>query len=95
MITKRLLFLFCIVSMVQGALAQQRMDEAFLQPPTEAKPIMIWQWMDGLVSAEGITADLEAPRRASAGCSSFWWEAPCRCLYATRPTPSAPTRGDG
>ena len=28
---------------------------------------MIWQWMDGLVSAEGITADLEAYREAGLG----------------------------
>jgi hypothetical protein len=67
MITKRLLFLFCIVIMAQNALAQQRMDDAFRQPPTEAKPIMIWQWMDGLVSAEGITADLEAYQQAGIG----------------------------
>ena len=41
--------------------------DAFRQPPTEAKPIMIWQWMDGLVSAEGITADLEAYQQAGIG----------------------------
>ena len=36
------------------------LEKDFLQPPLSAKPIMIWQWMDGLVSEAGITADLEA-----------------------------------
>ena len=26
----------------------QTMEEAFKNPPAEAKPLMIWQWMDGL-----------------------------------------------
>lgn len=43
------------------------MEEAFRNPPAEAKPLMIWQWMDGLVSREGITADLEAYKEAGIG----------------------------
>ena len=43
------------------------LDSAFARPPRDARPIMIWQWMDGVVSAEGITADLEAYRRAGIG----------------------------
>ena len=45
----------------------QTMEEAFKNPPAEAKPLMIWQWMDGLVSKEGITADLEAYKEAGIG----------------------------
>lgn len=45
----------------------QTMEEAFKNPPAEAKPLMIWQWMDGLVSREGITADLEAYKEAGIG----------------------------
>ena len=33
------------------------LEALFATPPDEAKPIMIWEWMDGVVSAEGITAD--------------------------------------
>lgn len=56
----------------QGALASldaeaQTTEEAFRNPPAAAKPIMIWQWMDGLVSKEGITADLEAYKEAGIG----------------------------
>lgn len=43
------------------------LDSLFRMPPQEAKPIMIWQWMDGVVSAEGITCDLEAYRDAGIG----------------------------
>ncbi|MBQ7213114.1 MAG: hypothetical protein IJS25_01105 [Bacteroidales bacterium] len=43
------------------------LERDFLTPPEEAKPIMIWQWMDGLVSKEGITADLEAYKAAGIG----------------------------
>lgn len=42
-------------------------DSAFDCPPQEARPLMIWQWMDGIVTAEGITTDLEAYRSAGIG----------------------------
>ena len=45
----------------------QTMEEAFRNPPAGAKPIMIWQWMDGLVTKEGITADLEDYKEAGIG----------------------------
>lgn len=43
------------------------LDSLFATPPQEAKPLMIWQWMDGVVSARGITHDLEAYREAGIG----------------------------
>lgn len=43
------------------------LDSLFTMPPQKAKPIMIWQWMDGVVTAEGITSDLEAYRDAGIG----------------------------
>ena len=50
-----------------SALPAAHLEADFLSPPAEARPLMIWQWMDGLVSAEGITADLEAYREAGLG----------------------------
>lgn len=41
--------------------------EEFVNPPQEAKPIVIWQWMNGVVSKEGITRDLEAFAKAGIG----------------------------
>ena len=43
------------------------LEATFKSPSDETKPIMIWQWMDGLVSKEGITADLEAYKAAGIG----------------------------
>ena len=64
---KKLLIACCLAANVPCLTAQQSIDSAFSHPPTEAKPIMIWQWMDGVVSAEGITADLEAYKEAGIG----------------------------
>lgn len=60
--------LFSILLAAAGTVsAVQPIESAFRNPPEEAKPIMIWQWMDGVVSKEGITADLEAYREAGIG----------------------------
>jgi len=45
----------------------QTLEDVFKNPPVGAKPIMIWQWMDGVISKEGITADLEAYQKAGIG----------------------------
>lgn len=40
---------------------------AFENPEGDARPVMIWQWMDGWVTKEGITRDLEAYAAAGIG----------------------------
>jgi len=40
---------------------------AFASPPAGARPWVYWMWMDGNLSREGITADLEAMRKAGIG----------------------------
>ena len=45
----------------------QTLEDSFRTPPEEAKPLMIWEWMNGLVSREGITAELEAYKAAGIG----------------------------
>lgn len=39
----------------------------FVNPPDSAKPWVYWFWVNGNVTREGITADLEAMRRAGIG----------------------------
>lgn len=41
--------------------------EGFRNPPESAKPLIMWQWMNGVVSKEGITADLESYKRVGLG----------------------------
>lgn len=52
--------------------AQTTYRDAFLNPSDENRPLIIWQWMDGLVTKEGITKDLEAFKAAGlAGVQNF------------------------
>ena len=60
----------CAVALAMAGCTPQREKDlvaAFENPPQEAKPVMIWQWMDGWVSREGITHDLEAYAEAGLG----------------------------
>ncbi len=43
------------------------LEAAFQQPPLTARPRCFWLWMNGHVSRQGITLDLEAMRRAGIG----------------------------
>lgn len=65
--TKRILCMVGLLALLQPTVEGQTIDEVFANPPQEARPLMIWQWMDGVVSAEGITADLEAYKAAGIG----------------------------
>ncbi|RKR84320.1 F5/8 type C domain-containing protein [Mucilaginibacter gracilis] len=41
--------------------------QAFIHPPDAAKPWVFWYWIQGAVTREGITADLEAMKEAGIG----------------------------
>lgn len=62
----RRIFATLIVLTLSGR-AEDRLAAEFLHPPDTAKPLTIWQWMNGCVSKEGITADLESFKRAGLG----------------------------
>lgn len=52
--------------------AQTPYKDGFIKPTDENRPLIIWQWMDGLVTKEGITKDLEAFKAAGlAGVQNF------------------------
>ena len=40
--------------------AADPLEAGFTQPPDEAEPWALWHWMNGHITWEGITADLEA-----------------------------------
>ncbi|MFN8006298.1 MAG: glycosyl hydrolase [Terriglobia bacterium] len=46
-----------------GVQTSGKLEQAFLDPPEEAWPWVYWVIMDGTLTREGITADLEAMRR--------------------------------
>lgn len=61
-----------IASLPITAGAQTPYKDGFLKPTDENRPLIIWQWMDGLVTKEGITKDLEAFKAAGlAGVQNF------------------------
>jgi hypothetical protein len=42
-------------------------EKAFAHPPTSARPWVYWFWLNGNISSNGITADLEAMKRVGIG----------------------------
>ena len=62
------LVLSALVVQAMAALAwPDALETRFANPPEAAKPRCYWYWMDGHVSREGITKDIEAMRRAGIG----------------------------
>lgn len=47
--------------------SQSKLEEGFANPPRSAKAYTWWHWMNGNISKEGITADLEAMKEAGVG----------------------------
>ncbi len=47
--------------------ASSELEAGFHSPPQSARPLTFWMWMNGNVSREGITADLEAFKRVGMG----------------------------
>ncbi len=43
------------------------LEDAFADPPVAARPWVFWYWMNGAVSREGISADLEGMQQAGIG----------------------------
>ncbi|MBW8771307.1 MAG: glycoside hydrolase [Gemmatimonadetes bacterium] len=63
--------LFALAVFAAGAEAQtgtaSRLEETFRTPPDAAKPRVWWHWMNGNVTTQGITADLEWMKRVGIG----------------------------
>src|SRR5215510_10076193 len=68
-ILKRALTAFLLVSCHFANLATQKdaLEQSFAHPPDSARPWVNWFWLDGNISREGITADLEAMQRVGIG----------------------------
>ena len=49
------------------AASSSDLAKGFVSPPQSAKPWVYWFWLDGNITREGITADLEAMRRVGIG----------------------------
>ena len=55
---------FAIAVLPAGA---GELERSFAEPPPSARPWVYWMWMDGNLSREGLTTDLEAMQHAGIG----------------------------
>ncbi|MCX6903159.1 MAG: glycosyl hydrolase [Verrucomicrobia bacterium] len=55
------------VSLPAQPISPDALAKGFTQPPDSARPWVYWFWLNGNISSNGITADLEAMRRAGIG----------------------------
>ena len=59
--------------------AVKKLEQGFKNPPQSARPWVYWFWINGNISKEGITADLESFKRVGIGgvlwmeVSGPWW----------------------
>src|SRR5271157_408712 len=59
-------------SSILGQTSADSLERGFMDPPDSAKPRVWWHWLNGNVTKEGITADLEWMKRAGiAGMQMF------------------------
>ncbi|HPA18422.1 MAG TPA: glycosyl hydrolase [Verrucomicrobiae bacterium] len=71
--------ILCGAAAAQGSEGGGGLVAAFQNPPAASRPWVFWFWINGNISKEGITADLEAMKRAGIGgvlwmeVSGPWW----------------------
>ncbi len=61
--TTLMLMLVCSILCGTHVQAADALEQGFKTPPESAKPWVYWMWMNGNLTKEGITADLEAMHR--------------------------------
>jgi len=66
MIPARTLLILALAAMAGTAVADD-LENLFTNPPDTTKPRCYWYWMDGHITKEGITRDLEAMQRFGIG----------------------------
>ncbi|GHV07761.1 hypothetical protein FACS1894160_0900 [Bacteroidia bacterium] len=76
---KKLILLFAVILTITSCdqkeslqqptstITPEELEKGFISPPASAKPHTWWHWMNGNISKEGITADLEAMAEAGLG----------------------------
>ncbi len=63
----RFFLLLLLVSLTLTRAAADPLEQGFGKPPPEARPWVYWFWLNGNISSNGITADLEAMQRVGIG----------------------------
>ncbi len=58
---------FCLLLCVVSSFAGADLKAGFVSPPADCRPWVYWFWLNGNITKEGITADLEAMKRVGIG----------------------------
>ena len=61
------LLLLSLAGLSRAADRFTKMEGTFAHPPASARPWVYWFWLNGNITSNGITADLEAMRRVGIG----------------------------
>jgi hypothetical protein len=77
-------FMLLSLSPVVARAADDPLESGFHNPPQAAKPQTWWHWMNGNVTKDGITADLEAMKRVGLGGAQIF--------YVSEGIPAGPVR---
>ncbi|TAN38242.1 MAG: hypothetical protein EPN23_02810 [Verrucomicrobia bacterium] len=64
---KKMIGLLALLMLGARLVAAEDLAAGFVNPPASAKPHTWWHWMDGNITKEGITADLDALARVGVG----------------------------
>ncbi len=64
---KRIAYLIAVLFFLSGTLSAQTIEQSFATPPDYAKPYTWWHWVNGNVTKDGITKDLEAMKAVGLG----------------------------
>ncbi|NDW09714.1 glycosyl hydrolase [Dysgonomonas sp. 520] len=67
MIMKKIFSIFILFILAMQSGYSQNLRQLWESPPEESKSWVIWYWMHGAITKEGITADLEAMSEAGIG----------------------------
>src|SRR5512147_1873063 len=59
--------LLALSSICPAAQLAPGLEKGFARPPESARPWVYWFWLNGNITREGITADLEAMKRVGIG----------------------------
>lgn len=67
LIFSRTVLNFALIGFALTAASADPLETGFLSPPDSAKPQTWWHWMNGNITKDGITADLEAMKQIGLG----------------------------
>ena len=70
---QRVLLIALMVVLAHTRVGGQNLEQGFRSPPDTAKPWVFWFWMNGNISREEITKDLESMKQVGIG-GVLWME---------------------